>query len=137
MPEFQPGRSRLRALLALLQGEDSSSRSSWQRSAHHAPSVASYRSHDGFVDLFPDGKMPAARVRILLSCPSKEAPMKLAGRVAVITGGGHGLGRDIALGFADAGADLSLCGTNAGVLESTAAELRARGRRVVARVADV
>jgi NAD(P)-dependent dehydrogenase (short-subunit alcohol dehydrogenase family) len=63
--------------------------------------------------------------------------MNLAGRVAIITGGGHGLGRDLALGFADAGADLSLCGTNAVALESTAADLRARGRRVVVRIADV
>ena len=48
--------------------------------------------------------------------------MKVEGRVAIITGGGHGLGRDLALGFADAGADLSLCGTNAAALESTLAE---------------
>ena len=63
--------------------------------------------------------------------------MRLDGRVVIITGGGHGLGRDLALAFADAGADLSLCGTNAAALEATAAELRARGRRVVARVTDV
>jgi NAD(P)-dependent dehydrogenase (short-subunit alcohol dehydrogenase family) len=63
--------------------------------------------------------------------------MKVAGQVAIITGGGHGLGRDIALGFAEAGADLSLCGTNGAALESTAAELRARGRRVVTRITDV
>lgn len=63
--------------------------------------------------------------------------MKLAGRVAIITGGGHGLGRDIAIGLADAGADLSLCGTHAAALESTATELRTRGRRVVAQIADV
>jgi len=63
--------------------------------------------------------------------------MRLDGRVAIITGGGHGLGRDLALAFADAGADLSLCGTNAAALETTAAELRGRGRRVVSRVADV
>jgi len=63
--------------------------------------------------------------------------MQLAGRVAIITGGGHGLGRDLAIGLADAGADLSLCGTNAAALQSTASELRARGRRVVSQVADV
>jgi NAD(P)-dependent dehydrogenase (short-subunit alcohol dehydrogenase family) len=63
--------------------------------------------------------------------------MNLAGRVAIITGGGHGLGRDLAVGFADAGSDLSLCGTNAAALESAAAELRGRGRRVVVRVTDV
>ena len=63
--------------------------------------------------------------------------MKLAGRVAMITGGGHGLGRDFALAFADAGADLSLCGTNSAALEATTTELRGRGRRVIARIVDV
>jgi len=63
--------------------------------------------------------------------------MDLGGRVAIITGGGHGLGRDLAVGFAEAGADLSLCGTNKDALESTAAELRSRSRRIVSRVTDV
>src|SRR5689334_24470855 len=63
--------------------------------------------------------------------------MKLAGRVAIITGGGHGLGRDFALAFADEGADLSLSGTNAAALGSTAKEIQRRGRRVVTRIADV
>src|SRR5262249_28056998 len=63
--------------------------------------------------------------------------MDLAGRVAIITGGGHGLGRDLALGFAEAGADLSLCGTNEEALALTVKELKSRGRRVVSRVTDV
>ena len=63
--------------------------------------------------------------------------MKLSGRVVLITGGGHGLGRDLAIAFADAGADLSLCGTNTAALDTTAAELRGSGRRVVSRVTDV
>lgn len=63
--------------------------------------------------------------------------MKLGGRVAIITGGGHGLGRDFALAFADEGADLSLSGTNAAALGSTAKEIQRRGRRVVTRIADV
>jgi len=63
--------------------------------------------------------------------------MKLVDRVAIVTGGGHGLGRDIALGLADAGADVSLCGTQAAALDATARELRTRGRRVMTRVTDV
>src|SRR5438132_5489037 len=63
--------------------------------------------------------------------------MKLQDRVCIITGGGHGLGRDFALAFAREGAHLAICGTNEQALASTAAELRAGGHRVLALVADV
>ena len=36
----------------------------------------------------------------------------LAGRVAIVTGGKWGIGKAIALAFAEAGADVVVCGAN-------------------------
>ena len=63
--------------------------------------------------------------------------MKLAGKVAIVTGGGHGLGRAIALRFAAEGAAVALAGTGRERLEATAAEIVAAGGRSLAQVADV
>jgi NAD(P)-dependent dehydrogenase (short-subunit alcohol dehydrogenase family) len=63
--------------------------------------------------------------------------MKLQDRVCIITGGGHGLGRDFALAFTREGAHVAICGTNEQALTATAAELRAGGHRVLSMVADV
>jgi NAD(P)-dependent dehydrogenase (short-subunit alcohol dehydrogenase family) len=63
--------------------------------------------------------------------------MKLAGKVAIVTGGGHGLGRAIALRFAAEGAAVALTGTGRERLEATAAEIVAAGGRSLAVVADV
>lgn len=51
----------------------------------------------------------------------------LAGRIAVVTGGGHGLGRAIALRLAAAGADVAIAGRSPEPLEATAADLTALG----------
>ncbi|MBW8755651.1 MAG: SDR family oxidoreductase [Sphingomonadales bacterium] len=51
----------------------------------------------------------------------------LEGRTAMITGASRGLGKAIALGFADAGARLILAARDADKLEQTAGEVRARG----------
>ena len=63
--------------------------------------------------------------------------MLLAHQVALITGGARGIGKEIAALFAREGADLALFDVNAQVLEQTAAELRALGRRVEGLVVDV
>jgi len=59
----------------------------------------------------------------------------LSGRVAVVTGAASGLGRAIALGLADAGADLALADVADEALEDL--RVKANGRRVHARHVDV
>lgn len=61
----------------------------------------------------------------------------LAGRTALVTGGGRGIGRAIALGLAEAGADVAVVARTAGELEAVAATIRACGRRALALPADM
>src|SRR5271166_6496933 len=61
----------------------------------------------------------------------------LDGRVAVITGGGTGIGRGSALVLAEHGADVVLAGRRPDPLESTAKEVQALGRRALAVSTDV
>ena len=53
---------------------------------------------------------------------------KLTGKVAIVTGAGRGLGRAMACGLAEAGADLALVGST--TTDATAQAVRAAGRRV-------
>lgn len=61
----------------------------------------------------------------------------LAGRRALITGAGRGLGRALAVGYAEAGAELVICARGEERLEETARLARERGGPVTAVVADV
>lgn len=61
----------------------------------------------------------------------KESTLDLTGKVAIVTGGGRGLGRAISLGLASAGADVALCGRKVESCKEAAAEIRARGRRAL------
>ena len=54
----------------------------------------------------------------------------LAGRNAVIAGGSRGIGRSIALAFAAAGANVSICARGEDSLRATAADLAAFGHKV-------
>ena len=66
--------------------------------------------------------------------------MKLAGRHALITGASRGLGAEIALRYAEAGASLMLCARNANELAEQEARLQpslASGARLVTVVCDV
>lgn len=61
----------------------------------------------------------------------------LAGKACVVTGASRGLGRAIALAFAEQGADVVLAARSAPDLEALAGEIRSRGRRAVVRPTDV
>ena len=61
----------------------------------------------------------------------------LDGRVAIITGGGTGIGRGAALVLAEHGAHVVLAGRRPDPLESTAKEVEALGRRALALPTDV
>ena len=63
--------------------------------------------------------------------------MQLKEQVAIVTGGARGIGREIALVLARAGADVALWDVNAQAMEPTAGELRALGRRAESLVVDV
>lgn len=61
----------------------------------------------------------------------------LRGKTLFITGGSRGLGREMALAIADAGADVILTGRTAESLEQTADEIRQFGRDAMTIAADM
>jgi meso-butanediol dehydrogenase/(S,S)-butanediol dehydrogenase/diacetyl reductase len=63
--------------------------------------------------------------------------MRLAGKVAVVTGGGSGIGRGIVLAMAREGADLAIPDIQVLNAEKVAEEVKALGRKVIAMRTDV
>jgi NAD(P)-dependent dehydrogenase (short-subunit alcohol dehydrogenase family) len=61
----------------------------------------------------------------------------LSGRVAVVTGAAHGIGKAIALALARHGADLVVCDLDAEALAATATEIEALGRNAAFTRADI
>jgi NAD(P)-dependent dehydrogenase (short-subunit alcohol dehydrogenase family) len=64
-------------------------------------------------------------------------PLDLAGKVAVVTGGTSGIGRALALGLAEAGADVVPTSRRREQVEETAREVESRGRKTVRVLTDV
>ena len=58
--------------------------------------------------------------------------LSLKGKVAIITGGGRGIGKAIALGFAEAGAEITIADINMEEANKTVAEIKALHRRALA-----
>ena len=56
---------------------------------------------------------------------------------AIVCGGSRGIGRSIALGFAQAGAAVSICARSAGPLEATRGEIARSGHAAYAGVCDL
>ncbi len=63
--------------------------------------------------------------------------MKLENQVAIITGGGRGIGRSTALAFAQEGADIVLSARTLSEIEAVASEVSALGRQASAIATDV
>jgi citronellol/citronellal dehydrogenase len=77
-----------------------------------------------------------------MEAPSAETQQVFAAdillnQVAIVTGGGSGIGLATAREMARLGAEIAICGRNAAKLEAAAEELRASGRKVLARPCDI
>jgi NAD(P)-dependent dehydrogenase (short-subunit alcohol dehydrogenase family) len=65
------------------------------------------------------------------------SPFDLTGRTAVVVGGTTGIGRALALGLADAGADVVATGRRTAAVDDVSAAIEQRGRRTLRHPADV
>lgn len=69
--------------------------------------------------------------------PKEGTDVELQGQVAIVTGGGRGIGRATALELARLGADVVVADVDGRGAEGTAGDVRGRGRRALALAVDV
>ena len=81
----------------------------------------------------PDDALAGTRPDVPVITPS----MRLDGKVAIVTGGGGGLGTLACCAFAEAGADVVVAARSLDKCEATAAKVRSLGRRALAVGTDV
>ena len=62
---------------------------------------------------------------------------RLDGKIAIVTGAGRGLGKAMAIGLAEAGADVAVTARSTHQIEETAEEIRKLGRRSLALTVDM
>ena len=67
----------------------------------------------------------------------KDEGINLAGQVAIVTGGGRGIGKAIAMGLAKAGAYVAVIARSADQLAETVSQIRQIGSRAISITADV
>src|SRR5262245_39534045 len=78
----------------------------------------------------------AASLGKLTVCPTL-AMNTLNNKIALVTGGGRGIGEACAVALAEAGADVAVCSRSSGEIDAVAEKIRATGRRALAVVCDV
>jgi 3-oxoacyl-[acyl-carrier protein] reductase len=66
-----------------------------------------------------------------------KSPFSLEGKTAIVTGGGTGIGKSIAIEFARAGADVAICSRKLEHLEPVGKAIHDLGRRTFAMAVDV
>jgi NAD(P)-dependent dehydrogenase (short-subunit alcohol dehydrogenase family) len=66
-----------------------------------------------------------------------DNPFDLTGRVALVTGGGRGIGREIVTTLAGAGADIAIAELDSATGDEAASDIRAMGRDAIAVQTDV
>ncbi|MEJ2578242.1 MAG: SDR family NAD(P)-dependent oxidoreductase, partial [Kineosporiaceae bacterium] len=85
----------------------------------------------------PSAPVPSTPVPSISGAPSPGPPVPGPSRVALVTGAGRGIGREVALGLARAGLAVGLLGRTRETVAAVAAEIAAAGGRAVPAVADV
>jgi 3-oxoacyl-[acyl-carrier protein] reductase len=63
--------------------------------------------------------------------------LRLEGRVAIVTGGAHGIGKEYCLGYADEGASVAVLDLDIESAEKVAADIQGSGNRAIAVAVDV
>lgn len=66
-----------------------------------------------------------------------ESVFSFTGKTVVVTGGGRGIGRAIALGFAQAGANVVVCSRTNAEIDAVAEEIRNKGGKALAVATDL